>query len=171
MSDHLFLDGAGVRQRFAGRMSQLLTASPTVDPTAAEVTPYVESPKVMGPEGDGTEVANKRFSILMTKETCLGMGRAGPANDHLIRFEQAITLRTQYVLRPNAEGDQLTDYDRATGPEARAILAWMLAVAGPWQIGIHPIAYEDADRRVVRDGRVLIVDYHFTAQHNAQLVG
>lgn len=169
MSDRLFLDAADVRQRFAGRMAQLSTTSPTA--TGSETTVYTESPKVLGPEGDGTEVANKRFSILMTKESALGnMGRAGPSNDYLVRLEQSITLRVQYVLRPNSFGDQLTDYDRAVGPEARALLAWMLAT-GAWCLGIHPIGYDDCDRRILRDGRVLIVDNHFTAQHNAQLTG
>lgn len=169
MSDRLFLDAADVRQRFAGRLSGLSTTLPTA--TGSEVAFYTESPKVLGPEGDGTEVLNKRFSVLMTEEKALGMGRAGASNDHLIRYEQAITIRVQYLLRPNAEGDQLSDYDRAVGPEAKALQAWMLAVAGPWQIGIHPIAYEDCVRRIVRDGRALMSDFHFTAQHNAQLTG
>lgn len=170
MSDRLFLTAAEVRQRFAARMAQLRSPFTGIVPgeETQEPTSYTESPKALGPEGDGTEVGDKRFSVLMMREVAVGMRRGD--NDSLIRYEQEITLRVQYLLRPNAEGDQLSDYDRAVGPEARAILGWLLAI-GPWCLGIHPIAYEDGTRAIVRDGRFLIVDYHFTAQHNAQLVG
>lgn len=170
MSDRLFLSASEVRQRFAARLANLRSPVTALVVGAGTQEPpyYTESAKALGPEGDGTEVGDRLFSILMTREEALGMTRGD--NDRLIRYEQELTIRVQYLLRPNAEGDQLIDYDRAVGPEARALQAWMLEVS-PWCLGIHPISYENATRSLVRDGRFLIVDYHFTAQHNAQLVG